>query len=234
MPDLLKQVVQPPDKPITPFGFCECGCGQKTAFGKPSGKGWKPGTPNRFIYQHHPRKRSQVIAQPEDDSIRWIALTRGKITIVDAADYDSLMQWKWHAQFNALSDHWCAARHAWDDKNKGLVFMHREILQAPAGLEVDHRDGDGLNNRRSNIRLATVQQNSFNKGPMKSNTSGYKGVFWNKRKSMWQAQIRVNGRLIVLGLFADKQIAAKAYKEAATRIAGQFARTETFDWRKTG
>jgi hypothetical protein len=102
------------------------------------------------------------------------------------------------------------------------------ILNAPKGIDVDHRDGDGLNNRRSNIRLATPSQNMSNHGPHKQNTSGYKGVTWNKARSKWVAQISFNRRNIGLGYFTEKEKAIEAYRNAASVLHGEFARFTPF------
>lgn len=158
------------------------------------------------------------------DDIRQIPLTQGKVAVVDASDYDFLMQWNWYAQFDKKKQRW-TARTSQKESNKKLL-MHRVILSAPKGVMVDHRDGDSLNNRRStNLRLVTNQQNTCNRGPQRNNKSGYKGVSWVPRARKWMGRIRINNRVIHLGYFADKLEAAKAYAEAAKKYHGDFART---------
>jgi hypothetical protein len=177
-------------------------------------------------------KPRPMLQQPNDLSVRLIPLTKGKVAVVDAADYERLSQWVWSASLcNGL---WYAQRSVClgtvgGKKKYTSIFMHRFILDAPKGMKVDHRDGDGLNNRRNtNLRLSTHGQNLCNHGPNKTNTSGFKGVHWDKVKEKWVAQIQVDGHMKYLGLFVNKSDAALAYKEAAAKYHGEFARTEPF------
>lgn len=156
------------------------------------------------------------------DDFRQIPLTQGKFAVVDAADYDWLNQWKWCAQKTDYG--WRAARYDSGD----YVYMHRLIMGAPGNRQVDHRDGDGLNNRRSNLRLATSQQNLFNRGPNRNNSSGHKGVKWRPHAKKWQAYITVNRKQIHLGYFTNIDDAAAAYTGAAKDFAGEFARSSAF------
>jgi len=89
---------------------------------------------------------------------------------------------------------------------------------------IDHANGNGLDNRIANLRPATKQLNSANRGLPANNTSGYKGVVWFKRKQKWMARIKVNGKGIHLGYFTDKEEAALAYIKAAEQHFGDFAR----------
>lgn len=107
------------------------------------------------------------------------------------------------------------------------IHMHRLIL----GLDsrdtrlCDHKNGNGLDNRRANLRIATTSQNLANRGKTRRNTSGYKGVMWFKRKRKWYARIRVSGKSVHLGYFDDPIDAAKAYDDAALKHFGEFAKT---------
>lgn len=103
--------------------------------------------------------------------------------------------------------------------------LHRVILQAPAGLQVDHVNGDRLDNRRENLRLATNRQNCSNRLPnRRPGTSRFKGVCWNRKAGKWQASIRVNYRRFHLGVYSDERDAALAYDRAAREHFGEFAR----------
>lgn len=154
-------------------------------------------------------------ARPLD--FRLIPLTQGKISTIDASDFNLVNVNGWHALKSSTGGFYAAFR------SNG---MHRLIMNAPKGVEVDHRDMDGLNNRRSNLRLATHQQNAFNRGPSKRNRSGIKGVRFVSRGRNWEARINICGKLKSLGRFSNKNSAAIAYINAAKIEHGEFARTE--------
>lgn len=108
-------------------------------------------------------------------------------------------------------------------------LVHRIVYemhfgQIPDGMQIDHIDGDKLNNRIENLRLATHSQNQHNRGAYSSNTSGMKGVYWHKSHEKWSSAIRIDGALKHLGLFDTKELAHIAYCEAAKRLHGEFAR----------
>jgi len=164
---------------------------------------------------------------PEDSTTRLIPLTQGKFAIVDAADYEWLNQWKWQAKCDKKRNLWYAERSLYfpETQKQTSILMHRVLINAQRGVEVDHRDRNGLNNQRSNIRACTPQQNQFNRGPQKNNTSGYKGVSWDKSRNKWKANITLRGKTINLGLFIIITDAAKAYAEAAKWLHGEFFRS---------
>lgn len=149
----------------------------------------------------------------------FVPLTKGRVATLDEADLRHIHGMAWTAQEMGRS---CYAVHA---KTRGLRFlMHRLILGAPEGVEVDHVDGDGLNNRRHNLRLATRRENGSNRRLNVNNKSGYRGVCFRENTQRWQAQIKVAGRTIYLGQFATSDEAGAAYAEAAAHYHGQFAR----------
>lgn len=147
---------------------------------------------------------------------KLIPLTQGKFAIVDADDYDHLMQWKWFC-----SAWGCAARNARDE----TLLMHRVILSADKGFHVDHINGDPLNNSKSNLRLANHAQNQQNSKLRKNTTSKFKGVGWHKATRKWIAYIKVDYKHKHLGLFVDEKEAAQAYDAAALLYFGEFAAT---------
>jgi hypothetical protein len=108
-------------------------------------------------------------------------------------------------------------------KSKKRMLLPRYIMNAPDDMEVDHIDGNRLNNQRSNLRLATSSQNKINRGPRSDNKSGYKGVSWHKQRNKWTARIMVNGFYKHLGLFDEIENAVEAYNQAATKYYGSFA-----------
>ena len=163
------------------------------------------------------------VEQPSDAAVRHIGLTQDQMCVVDTGDYDSLMREKWFA--HKLHGRWYAytARRGADGK-PFQIAMHRVILGAPPDKQVDHIDGDSLNNRRSNLRLATSAQNARNRKLMATNTSGYVGVYWRKSCQKWEARICVDYKQISLGRFNRIENAATAYNIAAVMYHGEFAR----------
>ena len=155
---------------------------------------------------------------PPNDEIRYIPLTRGKFAIVDAADYESLSQHKWFANGDEHRGFYAGRR-----VGSKLLLMHRVIMNPPEGMVVDHIDGNGLNNRRSNLRLCTQKQNSRNAAPSRRSSSRFKGVYFNKRTRKWIATIGYNGKTIHLGSFDDEIEAARAYDRKARELFGEFA-----------
>ena len=152
---------------------------------------------------------------------KTIGLTQGFETIVDDQDFEWLSKSKWYTKRGRKLFY---ARHKErGKKHQKEVLMHRLILNAPQGMQVDHINGDGLDNRRSNLRLATNSQNLKNQGPHKDNCSGFKGVYWDKRAHKWRAQIRTDGKKTGLGYFTLKEDAARAYNDAASKAHGTFA-----------
>lgn len=154
--------------------------------------------------------------------MKEIPLTQGKAALVDDADYEWLMAMgKWYAFKHRNA--WYAARMEVAGNKKKPIRMHRQIVSAPANILVDHEDGNGLNNTRSNLRFATNAQNGMNRGPQVNNTNAYKGVSFGKHHKTWRAQIQINGTVKHIGTFATPEIAARAYDEAAKRYFGDFA-----------
>lgn len=158
--------------------------------------------------------------------MKTIPLTQDLVAIVDDADYETLSQFKWHAKKHACSAY--AARNIRVDGKQRTLKMHRVIMGDDAtGLHVDHRDGDGLNNQRGNLRICTRSENNRNRRLNKDNVTGLKGVSAPKtmRESVnkFAAQIRVNGKCHHLGHFSTAELAHAAYCAAAVRFHGEFA-----------
>jgi hypothetical protein len=106
-------------------------------------------------------------------------------------------------------------------------YLHRVLMNCPANMQVDHIDGNGLNNTRSNLRLASPSQNMHNKGPGNHNTSGHKGVYWSKDRKRWFAKIVVLGREFKRGYFHNAQDAAVAYASLAAKHVPEFCKIDT-------
>lgn len=152
--------------------------------------------------------------------MKEIPLTQGKVTLVDDADYEYLNQFKWCAWHNQ-NGIWYAVR----TPMRVYHAMHRVILGiTDSKTYTDHIDGDGLNNQRSNLRLATPAQNVRNTRIQKNNKSGHKGVSWDKTSNKWRTAIQVDGKGKTLGRFSKIEDAIAAYEEAATKLFGEFKR----------
>jgi hypothetical protein len=153
-----------------------------------------------------------------------VPLTRGQVAIVDDEDADRVLAHKWRAKRDETGRRWYAVRSVRNGEKVRHVRLHRFILDAPPGVEVDHVDSNGLDNRRANLRLATRSQNQFNRERTRSNKSGFKGVFWVKREKRFYAQIRYNGTTYRTRGFRTALEAARAYDAAARKYHGEFAR----------
>jgi hypothetical protein len=130
----------------------------------------------------------------------------------------------WHVEKKAQSSHlFYATRKSSRGSTPQNILMHRLIIDAPAGVEVDHRDGNGLNNTRQNIRLASHSQNMKNSRSRKNNRSGYKGVSWCPREEGWRSYINVNGKFKSLGYHETAEAAAKTRDLAAKKYHADFA-----------
>ncbi len=167
------------------------------------------------------------------DSIS-IKLSRGQVSLIDQCDAD-LAQLKWYAAYFPKYAHGgnYIARRMYRIGGKQVVRqLHRMILERVLGRELDpkeicdHVNGNPLDNRRCNLRLATFAQSSRNVAISKHNSTGYKGVYWNKKQQKFCAQIQVNGKRIHLGSFDDPVEGHKAYIAAAKKYHGEFARFE--------
>jgi hypothetical protein len=153
-----------------------------------------------------------------------IQLTQGKIALVDDEDYNVLQKLRFYAVNN--SGWWYAVTHLpREGKPQRRVFMHRLILNPPKNKQVDHINGNTLDNRRCNLRLATNSQNHMNSKKYSNDSlSQYKGVSWNSASTQWFAQIMVNQKLLHIGTFASEVDAAHAYDDKARELFGEFAR----------
>lgn len=162
-----------------------------------------------------------------DGETAFITLSAGFVAMIDAADVHLVDGHNWSA-LKHPNRHTCYAMRRGSAAGEKFrnVQMHRILMGFPEGFQVDHIDGNGLNNRRSNLRLATHSENQRNSKTPKSNTSGIKGVSWAANVNKWKATISFDNKQKHLGFFSEKADAAKAYADAAQRIHGTFARLD--------
>lgn len=167
-------------------------------------------------------RESYVFPDPVEGA-RWIPLSKGKFALVDEADFELVSKFTWTAFVRPRVSY--AMRR---DENRRAIFLHRLIMGAPEGTQVDHEDFDGLNCRRYNLRLCTNTQNQRHMRKWSSPTSSrFKGVSWDKKNKKWEVKIRVNRQTIHLGRFLSEEDAAQKYNGAAESMFGDFAHLNT-------
>ena len=153
-----------------------------------------------------------------------------RVTLVDDDMYEKLNKYSWNIRIKKGRNIAYVSRPFYLDKKQTSIAIHRFILDLKTGdkRQVDHINGNGLDNRLINLRICNNQQNSFNTGIRKNNTSGFKGVYLKKSTGKWVTQLMKNGKSIHLGYHHDKIEAAKAYNKAAIKYHGEFARLNIF------
>src|SRR3990167_6584732 len=149
--------------------------------------------------------------------MKKIKLTRGKYALVDDKDHNWLNQWKWYTKFTKWTYYVVRDQHilgSGKNEIKKRIRMHRLIMDCPRNKVIDHKDHNGLNNQRSNLRIVTSSQNNMNNRLRSDNTSKFKGVTWDKEKKKWLAQLCINKKNINLGRFQEINQAIMARREA--------------------
>jgi hypothetical protein len=158
------------------------------------------------------------------DPFRRIYLGDGVWTLVSPQDYYRLAGFNWYLASNGANFYAFRNVKVGPGKVK-MVSMHRQIMNFPKGLLVDHKDNNTLDNRRPNLRIATHSQNAYNRAKIKTKTSSrYIGVYYERATGRWTVKIRVKGERLWLGRFTSEIAAARAYDRAAKKYHGAFAK----------
>lgn len=154
-----------------------------------------------------------------------IELQYGGVCEVDVSDLPLLSNYHWRLIRSSKQDRkgYAASKYKVDG-GYAFVLMHRLLMDAPKGLDVDHIDGNGINNRRGNLRLATRSQNLANQKIGRANKSGHKGVSWDSERQKWTAKVMQHGKTYNLGRFKHIDDAAAAYLDFAKQRFSEFAR----------
>jgi hypothetical protein len=151
--------------------------------------------------------------------MKIIPLTQGKVVIVDDEDFEKVNNYRWRT-LNGRSGYAC---YAISGQTPNHILMHRLIMGATVDQQIDHKNGNGLDNRKANLRPCNHIQNQCNRGIPNNNTSGFKGVSWDRDADKWRAYITVNKKRISLGKFTSVIEASKAYDKSALTHFSQFA-----------
>lgn len=155
-----------------------------------------------------------------------IELGNNQFAIVDFEDYEYLNELKWHIYKNG--NHLYAKCAFYENKKQKNILMHRLILE-PKGKIIDHINGNGLDNRKCNLRICERHENALNRKKNINNVSGFKGVSWFKHSQKWRAQIQYKKIVYYLGSYENPIDAAKAYNKAAIKFHGEFANLNKID-----
>lgn len=163
-----------------------------------------------------------------EGDVAYVPLTKGYEAVIDAADVPLVEDASWCAKIARNGDG--SIRTVYAEKGFAgiggriiMTLMHRMLIGAPKSSMVDHVNGNGLDNRRLNLRLATSSENAHNRRINRNNTSGLKGVCFDKSAGKWRAMIRLDGKLRHLGFFMDIEEAHAAYVSASLRLHGPFS-----------
>jgi len=151
--------------------------------------------------------------------MKEIVLSTGGIAFVDEDDFERVNSLRWYARKSC--NKYYAGR---SNGKKGILLMHRFILNiTDPNITLDHKDGDGLNNQKENLRIATKSQNAYNMGSNKGTSSRFKGVCWRGTNKRWTAQITANKITRYIGSYKSEVDAAIAYNKEAEKLHGEFA-----------
>ena len=195
--------------------LCRCECGQMTTV--PVGHLRSGHTKSCGCLYREPAAADPASLNPGEIPLHG-KLAAGRVALVDDADYDLVMQYRWHVREYVKPNGAKFGPYARTHLRDRHIYLHNLIT---GRLYIDHADGDGLNCRRDNLRGATYSQNAANRGPQ---CGRFKGVDLYRARGKWRARINADGREHHLGYFDDEEDAARAYDSAAKVLHGVFAR----------
>lgn len=153
--------------------------------------------------------------------MKTIPLTQGKVAIVDDEDYEELSQYRWY-----YNRGYAVRQVRVSDSKWRMATMGRLLLKIPKGMMTSYRSLDKLDNRRSNLRVASYSECACNRRPNTHSKTGLKGVRFHRRAGKWEAQIGVAGKIKSLGLHTTPKLAHAAYCEASAKYHGEFGRVK--------
>lgn len=147
--------------------------------------------------------------------MKQIKLNKNKIALIDDVDLELTSKYKWYLHTGSKKPY------VYTNDGKGnSLLLHRLITSAPKGKVVDHINGNGLDNRRNNLRICSISENLVNQGPQKNNKSGVKGVSWNM--GQWLVQVKYKNKRVYAKRFKSLEQAREAYKIIATKYYGRY------------
>lgn len=155
-----------------------------------------------------------------------IFLTRGKVAFVDQEDFKRVNQYNWYYNTNGYAYRRIYLGGGRKNEKAKHLSMHRFVLgeDSSIALDIDHINGNRLDNRRMNLRFASRSQNNANMKLRKDNSSGHKGVYWQSRINKYQVTMRINGKTSHLGYYEHFEVACNVYEDKARQLYGEFVR----------
>lgn len=183
--------------------LCKCECGNETV------------VDGAKLRNGHTQSCHRCNTYYTDGEVTKVKIKDGSFFLIDTEDVDKIRKYCWYK-----NDTGYIVRR----EGNSLKQMHRELLSPPSGKVVDHINGIKTDNRKSNLRICTYCQNSMNMSTRKDNTSGQTGVFWDKQRGKWKAEIVCNKKRIHIGFFTNKDEAIKARQEAEVIYYGEYRR----------
>jgi hypothetical protein len=159
--------------------------------------------------------------------MKYIIISNGRgVAQVDNDDYERINIYKWY--FDRLG-YAIRTGPMVNGIHGATILMHREIILPPENMDIDHIDGNPINNCKANLRIATASQNMGNRRKAENCSSRYKGVYWNRQQNKWATSIQVELNKLFLGYFVSENAAAATYNAAAIEHFGVFARLNVID-----